>query len=256
MPMRWRWPPENWRGIAVHEARAAGRPGQQVRDRLARFARGLPIPKTCMGSAMMSAMLPARAERAVWILEDHLHVAPHGPHRAADSAVRSVPSIADAARAGLDQPQHRRPSVDLPQPDSPTTASVSPLLDRRSETPSTARTSLRFAPSEAAVLDEVLARPRRASSGRRSLASWRSSRRAQAAHGGLASAPACAHVRRADGDRRRLLGGAALDPQRAARAERRSPADGPAERDRCPGSGKAARGRPSRRGIECSRPRV
>ena len=73
----------------------------------------------------------ARIERGVGILEDHLDVAPDRLHRlaaeAADVAGRRCATSPDNGtrfRSAL-------PVVDLPQPLSPTSDSVSPRLQRR-----------------------------------------------------------------------------------------------------------------------------
>ena len=69
----------------------------------------------------------ARVERRVRILEDHLHLAPQRAQRAPDelrdvAAVEqdACPSVSSCSRT------RQRPSVDLPQPDSPTRPRVSP----------------------------------------------------------------------------------------------------------------------------------
>ena len=73
----------------------------------------------------------AGVERAVRILEDHLHPPPQ--RRAArrrSSARTSVPSKRIVPPSGSIRRSTRRPVVDLPAPDSPTSASVSPALER------------------------------------------------------------------------------------------------------------------------------
>ena len=84
------------------------------------------------GSARMSPTRHARVERRVGVLEDDLHVA--GAARAALAAaqrVTSLPSKRIVPAVGSIRRSTRRPVVDLPQPDSPTSASVSPRSQRR-----------------------------------------------------------------------------------------------------------------------------
>jgi hypothetical protein len=80
----------------------------------------------------------ARVERAVGVLEDDLHLAPQGAHLAGARPVMSGPRSI-SPEVGSSRRMMERPSVVLPQPDSPTRPSVSP---RRmvNETPSTAWT--------------------------------------------------------------------------------------------------------------------
>jgi hypothetical protein len=79
-----------------------------------------------------------RVQRRVRVLEDHLHVAAertHGTH----GNVGDVAALEDHLAAGrLEQRGDQRPVVDLPQPDSPTRPSVSPVRTAKS-IPSTAR---------------------------------------------------------------------------------------------------------------------
>jgi hypothetical protein len=67
-----------------------------------------------------------RVQRRERILEDHLDVAAHG----AQLGARHLGDVAalelDAAGAGSTRRRSERPVVDLPHPDSPTSASVSP----------------------------------------------------------------------------------------------------------------------------------
>ena len=50
---------------------------------------------------------PARAERAVRVLEDHLHARPHRPHFLGSERREVAPFDSDAAIGGLDQPQQQ-----------------------------------------------------------------------------------------------------------------------------------------------------
>ncbi len=67
----------------------------------------------------------ARAERAVGILEHDLHLAPQRPHGAELEALQRLADEHDRAFAEIRR-NSARPSVVLPDPDSPTTPSVSP----------------------------------------------------------------------------------------------------------------------------------
>ncbi len=82
----------------------------------------------------------ARVERAERVLEDHLH--PRGAAAApgAREPVSAASSVI-AAGVGSAEAHDARASVDLPHPDSPTRATVSPARCRAS-TPSTARSTL------------------------------------------------------------------------------------------------------------------
>ena len=70
------------------------------------------------------------------------------------------PSSTMLPRSGLSRRISRRATVDLPQPDSPTTPRVSPLATDRLRS-STARTTLVVRPSRAARHREMLAQARR-----------------------------------------------------------------------------------------------
>ena len=72
------------------------------------------------------ADLLARVERAVGILEHELHGAPQALQLAGGGLTASRPSMVSAPEVGGSIRVTMRASVDLPQPDSPTTASVRP----------------------------------------------------------------------------------------------------------------------------------
>ena len=78
----------------------------------------------------------ARVERGEGVLENHLHVAAHGLAFVAAEARQIAPADDDVAAVGH-QPASALAVVDLPQPDSPTSASVS-LGAIEKLTPSTA----------------------------------------------------------------------------------------------------------------------
>ena len=100
---------------------------------------------------MMRPTRPARVERGERVLEHHLHA----PALGAQPAPRQLAQIAvaleqDAAAVRLDQPtMQQRPSVDLPEPDSPTSAQRLAAAQRRRLTPATACTTLRLQNSAA-----------------------------------------------------------------------------------------------------------
>ena len=72
----------------------------------------------------------ARIERGEGILEDHLHVPAHGAHDASACSWSMLrPSMMMSPDVGSTSRRMVRPVVDLPQPNSPTSASVSPLRE-------------------------------------------------------------------------------------------------------------------------------
>ena len=111
---------------------------QLAHARRAIVARSAPWMRS--GSAMIDADAHARVQRGVRVLEDHLHLAPQRPQLAPRQRgdVRAL-ELASARRWARCRRSRRGPSVDLPQPDSPTSPSVSPARTSRL-TPSTART--------------------------------------------------------------------------------------------------------------------
>ncbi len=72
----------------------------------------------------------ARVERGERVLEDDLQVAADRRSSPGARVARSRPSYITAPAVGAISLSSRRPSVDLPEPDSPTSASVSPRRDR------------------------------------------------------------------------------------------------------------------------------
>ena len=130
MAIRCRWPPENMCGyraivlgpqadLGQHRARPLGlfRGGEIGADRERRL-------EDC-------ADLLARVERAVRILEHHLDRSCAGARaRSARRGPRRLRRASSAPAVGFSIRATMRASVDLPQPDSPTTASVRPGFDR------------------------------------------------------------------------------------------------------------------------------
>ena len=107
--------------VRVASPSSGPKPTTSSSSRTAPSARGEPIWWTLSGSPSV-ADRHARVERRVGILEDDLDPAPHGSSRFASGA--PVPNT--TARSRLEQPTMQRPSVDFPQPDSPTRPSASP----------------------------------------------------------------------------------------------------------------------------------
>ena len=98
----------------------------------------------------------ARIERGERVLEDDLHVAAERAERSRRrAAVTLRPSNQISPAVGSISRRMQRPVVDLPEPDSPTSPSVSPLAMSKL-TLSTACTRLGFAGEEAAADREVL----------------------------------------------------------------------------------------------------
>ena len=137
MPMRLRWPPENWCG--KRRMRPASRPTrcEHLGDvaRRARARRDEAVHDGRLADDVGDAH--ARIERGVRVLEDHLDREPLGARglvlvlRDTGGPSRSArPSLGSRMRATM------RPSVDLPQPDSPTRPTTSPSRTARF-TPST-----------------------------------------------------------------------------------------------------------------------
>ena len=151
MPMRWRWPPRELVRVAVAPPRRAGRPARAARRRarsrsaLAADAVDHERPRRRSSPTVMRGL----SER-VRVLEDDLHVAAQPSQLARrEPRVRSPPSKRISPAVGSSSRSSVRPSVDLPQPDSPTRPSVSPRRTSRS-TPSTAWTLADGALEEAA----------------------------------------------------------------------------------------------------------
>ena len=143
--MRWRWPPENWCGNFVHVG------GGQA-DRLQQLADALPCSAAVVGDqAVLAQRLaddvlhhPARVQARVRVLEDHLDAPAQRAQprrRLAAPRAASWPSKCTLPRVGSYRPTSSRATVLLPQPDSPTSASVLPRSIAKL-TPSTACSEL------------------------------------------------------------------------------------------------------------------
>ena len=98
----------------------------------------------------------ARVEGAVGVLEDELSAGAGAAQLDSPTAARGrAPRNARCPMSAPSRRNARRPTVDLPQPDSPTRASVSPAATE-SETPSTARTTAVGRANQRAPDHEVL----------------------------------------------------------------------------------------------------
>ena len=180
---------------------------------------------------------------------------------AASSAPRSR-AVEDARgrRVGSIRRSTSRPSVDLPQPDSPTSAERLAACERRSSTPSTARTAPRRAAEQPAphreVLDQAVA-PAAAAASRHARGSACNAAASTRRHrSGALPAGRRRGRRRRSRQRRRVARGSA----RSANGQRggEAAAGRPAQRVRhlALDRGEARRCSPCSRGIEPSRPSV
>ena len=120
--------------------RAVGRrqaaPGAAARRR-ARRARALSVTRPMRADRLGDdvAHPPARIEAGVRVLEDHLHAPAQRAACSAGCGARAMSLAVERDRCRAVGGRGRRPGArrcDLPQPDSPTSASVSPRCDRRS----------------------------------------------------------------------------------------------------------------------------
>ena len=105
-PMRCRWPPLNWCGIAAGRLRRhADALEHLVHDAVA----ALPCPDPVNRQSLRDqvADLHSRVERADRVLEDDLHVPAHLLHRRRAEAEELDPVERDLARRRLDQAQER-----------------------------------------------------------------------------------------------------------------------------------------------------
>ena len=164
MPRRWRWPPENSCGYLRI---ASGRSPTRWNSAATRSSVSRPRdrPKFSIGSPTMA---PAdrrglREEygswKTVWMRRRCSHIAP------GDSAVTSSPATTMRPEVGSTSLSTARPTVDLPQPDSPTRPSVSPCATEKL-TPSTARTSPALRPKTPLRIGKCFTRSRTSRLGR------------------------------------------------------------------------------------------
>ena len=127
MPMRWRWPPENSAGLRRSAVR--GQPDLvDERGGPVRAVTAARTPRSRNGSATMSLRGQVRVQRAVRVLEHHLDAGAHGRScvlgqrpRCRHRRGRCRPDVGCSSRTT------DLANVDLPQPDSPTTARQVPL---------------------------------------------------------------------------------------------------------------------------------
>ncbi len=136
MPIRCRWPPENWCGkLSICCARRPTRPNSSAT--FCRRSSLLPTPCTFSGSPTMlpADMRGSSDENGSWKMICISRR--NGRSSDFDSFETSLPSSRISPLVGSTRRSSVRPTVDLPQPDSPTRPSVSPSLSEN-ETPSTA----------------------------------------------------------------------------------------------------------------------
>ena len=146
---RWRMPPESSCGYCVRRAApASGMPTRASSSTAARARRVAAEPAVQLERlADLVADPEHRVQRRHRLLEDHADLARRGRARSAASRSREQVAAVEAGSRRVDAPAasaSRRRSesavTDLPQPDSPTSASVSPAASARS-TPRTAGTA-------------------------------------------------------------------------------------------------------------------
>ena len=137
----------------------------------------------------------ARIERGVRILEHHLHFAPQRPHCIGAAAARCrghrIRSRRRRCRPGA---ASERPVVDLPQPDSPTSARVSPRVQIEAHLFDRVHASLHAAEETAGQVEagfEAAHREQRRSRVRRL---WRGRRKRRRFAAGLHQGKACRQV--------------------------------------------------------------
>ena len=130
MAMRWRWPPENSCGYLSQVGGAQADGGQRFGGALALLgAAGLGQRLQRLGHDARHGL--ARVERAVGVLEHHLHIAPRGAQFVASAArAGRGPSSCTLPEVGRSSAITRRAMVDLPEPDSPTMPRLRPGLRR------------------------------------------------------------------------------------------------------------------------------
>ena len=237
--------------IAPHQRRDRGRRGPATRRHSARRVARVRRARARRGaSPTMSSTRIARVERSVGSWKIICILSWRAARGVGAASPRESTALEQHARprSSGSRPASMRPSVDLPQPDSPTRPTTSPLAIARS-TPSTACTisSRRPAPRRCAMragkverLDEALRNAARLDD--RHSQPWRGCRRC--AHAGI---PWCngwhaAHLARPDRAQRIVgVGGAGRRRHERSARGRRSRAAGSAATASCPGSGPAAR---------------
>ena len=153
---RWRWPPESWAGRRRNQSGSRPTSASSSRTR-SRSAMGRPPRTTVSGSATISSREwnGLRLSLGSW---NTICAAPGGSAwRSRRAAVIRRPANSTSPRSGRSRPTRIRASVVLPEPDSPTTAIVSPAAISRSM-PRRARTTVVPAASERRV--NVFSTPR------------------------------------------------------------------------------------------------
>jgi hypothetical protein len=126
--MRWRWPPENWCGYLAMSSGLRPTDLQQLAHALAQRAGSVMRP--CSAAARRRCLPPSSAGSG-WRTGPGrssgcaAQLAAFG--RVLNAACASCPSKVRPPRVGAYRPTSRRATVLLPQPDSPTSASVLPF---------------------------------------------------------------------------------------------------------------------------------
>ena len=142
--MRWRWPPENWCGNLCTSAAASPTACSSASTRARCSAAPAARPCSRSGSATMSSTFQRgfRLAYGSWKIICMRRRSARSRAGAASSAIVSWPSNSTWPRVGAYSPTSSRATVLLPQPDSPTSASVRPRPIEKL-TPSTACTTWR-----------------------------------------------------------------------------------------------------------------
>ena len=167
---RWRWPPDSWCGKARYIAPGSGRPTSPIAatTRARRWAADRPV----WISSISPIWSPTRATGLSAVIGSWKIIAIFSPRRRrmrrSLCASRSTPSTWMAPATGVRARRSCRPMTvkavtDLPDPDSPTTQTISPALTVRSM-PSTAL-------ARSPPFGRLTVRPRTSSTGRPFIAS-------------------------------------------------------------------------------------
>ena len=169
MLTRCRWPPDN--SCGKRRPNCAGLSPTAASRSCARLTAALRrTPCTWGAKAMLSCHRHARVQRAVAVLEHHLHLAAIFLQRQFAPQPTVSPSKMISPAVVSISAMIRREVVDLPQPDSPTTPRVSPLRTSKL-TSSTACTDPALRPRKPVergkMFGEAGARSARAAPGRR-----------------------------------------------------------------------------------------
>ena len=131
MLMRWHWPPENSRGRRLPLATGSMPTWSSMALALAARSSLVPIFQMTSGSATMSRTLRRGLSEEIgsWkIICTWVRSVRRSPRLSVVSSVSPKRMVPEVARSTWTM---ARPVVDLPQPDSPTSPSVSPLRSEK-----------------------------------------------------------------------------------------------------------------------------